>query len=434
MVSNIKATNNITTNFVDLYTCTDQQVIDKCNNTLETPKNFNRIFHDFWANAHKAVEVINQGFRTTVEAALEIGRQLDWAKIKLTQRGAYGEFRSHLELPPAIARQCLALYKVFGDFPPEKVITLASTTNIFTLTQKKYEEVVDQLRDTAIVTKELVQRLLKEFRDKVKIEKQKAKKAEHELNDSIIQQHFDADGNAYYTLRTEVNLSEKTGSVLAEKLNTQNLGQLLSKVIETPLVETQDVIDKAEHDQAIAKIRQDCQQELQEKINELRDPYNKMERLVIKQKARIAELEAQLVRAQTSSSPETETISEFEPEVETPFVSELETQVEIPFETTNFTEDVALLSAIAADQMLMCIQWDEVTEIFDDLASKTNTTKTKVFGAVLQYISAKDQENLAHLLANHKREYPRYHQAWNWLPKEAQHLKEKAFAIAQAKN
>lgn len=191
---------------------------------------FDYIHPAFRAFAQKTKNEIERGLRQKLENTLDIGRKLLEAKQVLTRRKEYSRFRESLELSAADARNCIKLFEMFGDWEISRLLTLSSATNLFALCQAKYAEVVSQLREVPQITKEFVKQRMKEARA-VHAPK-KTKTQAQDCGNPVLSKHVDEEtGNFYYTLK-EVNLSYATGSALADRLETQTIGQVLAEAVE----------------------------------------------------------------------------------------------------------------------------------------------------------------------------------------------------------
>lgn len=256
---------------------------------------------DFIHAAHRdfATEMVREVNRSQVEklqCELNQGRQLLEAKERMTRRGEFSGFKNSLNLTTTDVRKCMSFAATFGDWAIEKIVVIASATNIFSLCQKKYAEVVEHLHSASVVTREFVQRLLKEFRGKAAAERKKSKeKANVPKNDGdVLQQHIDGDSGTYYTL-SEANLSEKVGSALAEQLKERSLGQILAQALE-PSPDRQEV--------------ERLQRQIVDAVSEMRGVQIEMRRQLIQRDHRIEELEALLSKVATASSDKPESAME----------------------------------------------------------------------------------------------------------------------------
>lgn len=186
---------------------------------------FDYIHPDFRAFAIDTKNQIERKVREKLEATLDIGRKLLEAKQVLTRSKEYSRFRESLELTAADAQNCIKLFEVFGDWEISRLLKISSATNLFALCQAKYAEVVSQLREVPELTKELVKRLIKEAR--TVHAKQKSKAQTQNYGDAVLERHVDEETETFYYTLKQVNLSDRVGSALAAKLETQTIGQVL---------------------------------------------------------------------------------------------------------------------------------------------------------------------------------------------------------------
>lgn len=250
------------------------------------------------ATAHRqhALDIaraFNQSQLEKLQTELTQGKRLLEAKEMLTRRGEFTGFRNSLSVTLAEARKYMQLASTFGDWAIERLMAIASATNIYTLCQNKYASILEDLRSASGVTREFVQRLLKEVRGKAAAERKKSKeKADAPKNDGdVLRQHVDGDsGTSYYTL-SEANLSEKVGSALAKQLKERSLGQILAQALE-PSPDRQEV--------------ERLQRQIVDAVSEMRGVQIEMQRQLIERDRRIEELEVMLNfdAAASSNKPE----------------------------------------------------------------------------------------------------------------------------------
>jgi hypothetical protein len=189
---------------------------------------FDYIQVEFRAFAQKTASEIEQASRIELEQQLKQGRKLLEAKEVLTRRKEYARFREALNLTPAEGRKRMKLAEIFGDWDIERLLQISGCASLFALCQSKYASVVESLSSVPEIAKELVKRLMKEART-VHTEQKPKPQEQHQHSDAVLEKHVDEEtGNFYYTLK-EVNLSDRVGSALAAKLETQTIGQVLAK-------------------------------------------------------------------------------------------------------------------------------------------------------------------------------------------------------------
>lgn len=231
------------------------QEIEQVSNAITSDLNFDFIHVAHREHALDDARVFNASQTEKLSIELVQGQRLLDAKKALTRKGEFTGFRNSLLVTLSEARRYMALAITFGGWALEKLIAIASATNIYALTQKKYTELVEQLRSTEVVTKEYIQRLLKEFRARSSAQKKKTSKGESEATGGVLEQHVDPSGGFYYSLKN-VNLSEDIGSKLQVELETKSIGQVLAAAI-TP----------SEADLEVKRVRQ----ELRDAVDEMRD-------------------------------------------------------------------------------------------------------------------------------------------------------------------
>lgn len=146
--------------------------------TVAPDPSFDFIHKGDRAYALDTARAFNQSQIERLQIELAQGRRLLEAKKSLTRKGEFTGFRNSLSATPSEARKYMSLVSTFGGWAIEKLLAIASATNIYALCQKKYVEVVEQLRCAEFVNKEYVQRLVKEVRAKTTTKKKKARSVE----------------------------------------------------------------------------------------------------------------------------------------------------------------------------------------------------------------------------------------------------------------
>lgn len=119
---------------------------------------------------------IDTAARTRLEQELEQGRKLTEAKAKLTRRKEFSSFRDNLLISLTDGKRAMQVFKRFEGWSIDKLLTISSVVNLYTLCQPKFDQVVEQLRETAKLTKEIVKNSVKKTRDAARSERKKSSK------------------------------------------------------------------------------------------------------------------------------------------------------------------------------------------------------------------------------------------------------------------
>jgi len=110
--------------------------------------------------ADETVRNIQRLKQATVEQALEMGKQL-WRMQRDLKRKEYSTFLSVLGWASAKARKLINLAKVFDGFESSQ-LTKVELITLLSLCSKRYQAVVDQLREVQDITQQLVEQLIKQ--------------------------------------------------------------------------------------------------------------------------------------------------------------------------------------------------------------------------------------------------------------------------------
>lgn len=247
----------------------------------EVPKSFHRGYRQ---DAIETARKTKQAAALGTETILRMAGWIQEMKSCLNRK-EFGAFvRDLLEWVGDEARKYLDIARVFEGFDLSRLQSLEPFT-IFKLRSKRYSEIVAKLREQAIITPKLVQALIKELLPKP----DRKRKTTSVRGDSVLQRHPNvSDGTFYFTLK-EVNLSDKAGTWLEQKLETLTVGQVLDQAA-----------------QSEEQLRELAHSESEKELQALQAQKEQLEIQVKQQQAKIAELEAKLAQAQTVSEQETE--------------------------------------------------------------------------------------------------------------------------------
>lgn len=225
---------------------------------------------------------INNAARISLVQELECGQKLVEAKKTLTRRGEFAGFRAKLLVSLAQARKAMRVFDRFGNWSIEKLLTVNSVVNIYTLCQSKFDEVVQKMVEATELTKTMVQRMVKEVRDKVSAER-KSKRI-----DPVSGWRQDpSEGGRYYQLPAMYN---EQAAIKVEQL-AQERNVMPLKIVEEAIAcfETTESVNEQLNEQRI-----EFQSQLQSAVSQMRDMHLDMQRQILQRDTRIADLEAKL--------------------------------------------------------------------------------------------------------------------------------------------
>ncbi len=234
-----------------------------------------------------AIEIATKTKQAAALGTETILRMAGWIQEMKSSlnRKEFGAFVSDLlEWVGGEARKYLEIARVFEGFELSRLQSLEPFT-LLKLRSKRYSEVVAKLREQAIINPNLVQALIKQLVPKPN----RNRKTTSVRSDSVLTRHPNgSDGTFYFTLK-EVNLSDKVGTWLEQKLENLSFGQVLSQAA-----------------QSEDKLRELALDQSEKELQALEAQKERLEIQVKQQQARIAELEAKLAQAQTVSEQESE--------------------------------------------------------------------------------------------------------------------------------
>lgn len=293
---------NLLQNEVSIAIASEEEVFSE---SERNTSKFDFVHEAFRGFASGSAFEINEASRIKLIAELEQGRLLVDAKEKLTRRGEFSRFKQSLAMTRSDITRAMRFFETFGGWAIEKILVVASATNIFSLLALSYSEVVTRLTESTVITKELVQGLVKEVRDRAKVSRQQKKAASSQATSpqEILQQHFGLDGSCYFTLK-EVNLSEEIGKALLSRLENQSIGQVIAEAVQSPNTSVALEQIQQEFRTALDKMRLEHQQELTDVISEVREKQACLQRQIAQRDAIITELEAKIANCAALSEPQ----------------------------------------------------------------------------------------------------------------------------------
>lgn len=356
---------------------------------------------EFQKYAQSVASDINQTVRSQLEQALEQGRRLTEAKEKLTRRGEFSRFKEKLQINSIDARKVMRLFERFNGWSIEKLLVIASSVNIFTLCQAKFDEVVQDLRLEATITKEFVKRLVKEVRDAAKQDRKKQSGPVSGWKQDV------SGGGRHY----EVVLYDEQTGMKIEQLATEQ-GVLPQRVIADAIAAYSQPVVQPDA-QVLAQIEE--LQSVTADMRELLQENRKLQLELSKRDEKIAELENCLALA---LSPDFDS----------------STIPEVPHEAPS-PESIVPPPDVLANQILDCQSWTEAMELIDGVAAAIGEDRSIVFVSVAKYINIERRQHLVRLLANHIRQFPLLSLgSYSWLPESLHKLRDKAIALAHNGN
>lgn len=171
---------------------------------------------------------ITQESSLSTKEILQVAALVEKQKKQLNRK-EFGSFvRDMLGWTTDTARKYLNIAKTFATFPNLDVLSRIEPFMLLRLCGKKYTAVVERLREGSQLNQLDVGKLIEELVPKTA----KKKKESVEYGDAVLQRHPNTeDGTFYFTLK-EVNLNDKTGLWLEEKLASYTVGQLLEQAAE----------------------------------------------------------------------------------------------------------------------------------------------------------------------------------------------------------
>lgn len=293
------------TAFQDEVSIASREVSEYLENQVAAiaPETFEYIHPVFREEAAQLTAGIGQAARTTIESAIEVGRKLIQAKEKFTRPKEFSRFRSEQDVSPTDARKSMQLFERFGSgWDIEKLVLIHSVTSIFSLCHSKFDEVVEELKQAATLTREYVQRLVKEVRERDKVERKTL-----QLEDPVTGWQQDPSGG---TRRYSINLYDEETGVAVERLAQEKnclphrvIAEAIAAFEQTPPIAEETLARKQlmVELEAERKSRVEAQSELRGAVEEMRSRHIEMEKRLISQEqeiklrdARIAELSKQL--------------------------------------------------------------------------------------------------------------------------------------------
>ena len=220
---------------------------------------------------------------------LEMAASIQDMKTRLNRKEFASFVRDLLEWLGSDARKYLNIARIFDGFELSRLSALEPFT-LVKLCGKRYQPVVEALREEVSATSIRVQELIKELLPK----QLKKKKQSEDYGDAVLERHANAqDGTFYFTLKN-VNITDSVGLWLEKKLENQTLGQVLQQASEA---EASAPVQPSEYTKAqMAEFRQSVGE-----MRELAIAKQKLEMQVRDREQRIAELEAELARKSSES-------------------------------------------------------------------------------------------------------------------------------------
>lgn len=227
---------------------------------------------DYVHIAHREFAVVtarqlNQNQVKRLQIELDLGRQLLEAKERLTKRGEFSKFKSALSMTLADARKYIRLATVFGEWQIERIMEIASATNIYSLCQPRFAAVVEKLKEVPTIAADFVKQLVKEARPPRKPKQQQQ---------STVEWQQDVSGGGRHL---NINLYDDPLSVEIKRRSQEQ--QV------TPQHVIADAFRKS-------KLVEQAQQELKEAVDEMRLVHIEMQRQIIQKDERIKDLESKL--------------------------------------------------------------------------------------------------------------------------------------------
>lgn len=138
---------------------TEQQV-----NAIAPDPSFDYIHAAHRDFATAAARQLNQNQVQKLQIELDLGRELVEAKERLTRRGEFSKFKRSLSMTLADARKYIRLAITFGEWQIDRILAIASATNIYTLCAPKFANLVEKLNDLPVFTSDLIKQMVKEAR------------------------------------------------------------------------------------------------------------------------------------------------------------------------------------------------------------------------------------------------------------------------------
>ncbi len=144
---------------------------------------------DFIRPAHQEFAVaiareFNQAQVERIEDELRQGQQILEAQERF-RRKEFSQWKQALSATAAEIRKRVKLVTTFGDFPLEKIVAIASATNIYALCAPKFLELVEKLREMPVRAASLIKQMVKEARPSRKPKQQQ---------ESSVEWHTDVSG------------------------------------------------------------------------------------------------------------------------------------------------------------------------------------------------------------------------------------------------
>lgn len=213
---------------------------------------------------------IDTAARTRLEQELEQGRKLTEAKAKLTRRKEFSSFRDNLLISLTDGRRAMQVFKRFEGWSIDKLLTISSVVNLYTLCQSKFDQVVEQLRETAKLTKEIVKNLVKKTRGAARSER---KKKQQDASPVSGWKQDPSGGGRHYQLPPMYN---EEVAMKIEALAEERGIRAISVVEEA-------VITYSEQP-TVTELKSQHQEEMQAAVTEMRDEHIRMQREIIELK------------------------------------------------------------------------------------------------------------------------------------------------------
>lgn len=235
-------------------------------------------------HAASIAEKIKESSAASCETLLQMAAWIQEARSHLNRKEFSSFVRDLLEWLGSDARKYINIARVFEGFELSRLSALEPFT-LVKLCGKRYQPVVEALKEEVSATSVRVQELVKELLPK----QPKKKKPASDYGDAVLQRHPNVeDGTFYFTLKN-ANLADNVGLWLQRKLENQTIGQVLQQASEAEMA-----APAQPNEYTLAQM-----EEFRQSVGEMRElviAKEKAEMRLRDREVRIAELEAELAR------------------------------------------------------------------------------------------------------------------------------------------
>lgn len=314
----------------------EEQIEQQVNTSAPEPV-FSRIHAAHRDFVTEALRRINLRQIELLQIELAQGQDLIDAKARLTQRGAFAEFRRNMRVRLADARKLMRLAVTFGGWSIEKIVALASVTNIYSLCQSSFAQLVEEFKkmDLLAITPDRIKQMVKAAARPPRKPKQHP--------ESTVELVTDVSGGGRH-----LSLNLYDDELVVEINSTAEERQITRQEAIAAAFRKSKQVEQAERE------RSEAIDEVREKHVEMQKEINQQKEIIHQKDERIKELEVQIVKQNAIFRLPNSTTKEQKPAI---FVSDFDTWEELA-EAVNSDSDRlgAVVKLVSASERSKFIQ------------------------------------------------------------------------------